>query len=91
MYNGLYFLSSIFLDPYNAGQNGLEELESIDGIFLEFADSLFGDSAATFQRSVQTKEVNEMLDTRIRKFLIHLSPYCLLKPAHKTLEWLIHR
>ena len=74
-----------------SGLNGLEELETINPVFHEFIGSLFGDSALTFERSVQTKEINEKLDAKVRRFLIHLSPYCLLKPAQKALEWLIHR
>jgi len=35
--------------------------------------------------------VNKQLDENISLFLIHLSPYFLLKPAQKCLEWLIHR
>ncbi|WAR23288.1 HEAT1-like protein [Mya arenaria] len=73
------------------GINGLEELETIDSSFVEFEVSLFGDSSLTFERTVQTKDVNEKLDLAIRRFLIKMSPFCLLKPAHKALEWLIHR
>jgi U3 small nucleolar RNA-associated protein 10 len=69
----------------------LEELETIDEDFSEFETSLFGDSSLMFERSVQTKEINAKLDKTIQKFLIHVSPYCLLKPAHKAIEWLIHR
>ena len=43
------------------------------------------------ERSIQTKEVNDKLDEVIEEFLCLLSPYFLLKPAHKTLEWLIYR
>ncbi|XP_060600074.1 HEAT repeat-containing protein 1-like [Ruditapes philippinarum] len=76
---------------YALGLNGLEELETIDEDFSEFETSLFGDSSLMFERSVQTKEINAKLDKTIQKFLIHVSPYCLLKPAHKAIEWLIHR
>ena len=77
--------------PLTVGLNGLEELETLDAAFEEFDSSLFAESSLTFERSVQTKEVNVKLDAAIQRFLIRLSPYCLLKPAHKALEWLIHR
>lgn len=94
--------ASLLFDPKEAasidretfheiGLNGLEQLETIDEEFQTFETSLFGDSSLTFERSIQTKEVNEKLDETIKRFLIRLSQYCLMKPAHKTLEWLIHR
>lgn len=71
------------------GVNGLEELISIDPSFREFEVSLFSESCKDFERTVQTKEHLEELDTKISLFLRKLSPYFLLKPAQKCLEWLI--
>ncbi|KAK3612581.1 hypothetical protein CHS0354_042081 [Potamilus streckersoni] len=76
---------------YALGTNGLEELITLYEGFQEYEGSLYAESSLTFERSVQTKEVNQKLDETINRFLIHLSPYCLLKPAHKALEWLIYR
>ena len=76
---------------FSVGINGLEELETIDPSFAEFESALFGDSSITFERSVKSKDVNDKLDETIQKFLIKVSPFCLLKPAHKAIEWLIHR
>ncbi|KAL3869078.1 hypothetical protein ACJMK2_041804 [Sinanodonta woodiana] len=76
---------------YALGTNGLEELITLYEGFQEYESSLYAESSLTFERSVQTKEVNQKLDETISHFLIHLSPYCLLKPAHKALEWLIYR
>lgn len=73
------------------GCTGLEELLSIDPAFEQFEAPLFSQLAKTLARSVQTKAVNKQLDENISLFLTHLSPYFLLKPAHKCLEWLIHR
>ena len=75
---------------YSLGQNGLEELISIDPSFAEFENSLFQESCKEFERSVQTSEVVEQLDEDVSAFLRRLSPYFLLKPAQKCLEWLIH-
>ncbi|KAM4812521.1 HEAT repeat-containing protein 1 [Urocitellus parryii] len=95
-------VSSLLFDPKEAatidrdtafaiGCTGLEELLGIDPAFEQFEAPLFSQLAKTLERSVQTKAVNKQLDENISLFLIHLSPYFLLKPAHKCLEWLIHR
>ncbi|XP_060950975.1 HEAT repeat-containing protein 1-like [Limanda limanda] len=76
---------------YALGCTGLEELLGIEPVFLEFQDTLFSRASLTLERSVQSREVNEKLDAGISLFLTRLSPYFLLKPAHKCIEWLVHR
>ncbi|KAM9838096.1 HEAT repeat-containing protein 1 [Aulostomus maculatus] len=76
---------------YALGCTGLEELLGIEPAFLEFQDSLFNRASITLERSVQSKEVNKKLDADISLFLTRLCPYFLLKPAHKCIEWLVHR
>ncbi|XP_039991801.1 HEAT repeat-containing protein 1 [Xiphias gladius] len=76
---------------YALGCTGLEELLGIEPALLEFQDTLFSQASLTLERSVQSKEVNEKLDAGISLFLTRLSPYFLLKPAHKCIEWLVHR
>nr|XP_033467663.1 HEAT repeat-containing protein 1 isoform X1 [Epinephelus lanceolatus] len=76
---------------YALGCTGLEELLGIEPAFLEFQDTLFSRASMTLERSVQSKEVNEKLDAGISLFLTRLCPYFLLKPAHKCIEWLVHR
>ena len=76
---------------FSIGLNGLDELKVIEPAFSTFDNSLFCDTSKSLERSLQTKEVNEKLDKHISKFLQYLSPYFLLKPAHKVLEWLIRR
>ncbi|NXV47006.1 HEAT1 protein, partial [Uria aalge] len=73
------------------GCTGLEELMGIDPSFEVFQSSLFSSMSKGLERSVQTKAVNQELNKNISLFLIHLSPYFMLKPAQKCLEWLIHR
>uniref|UniRef100_A0A4X2KD30 HEAT repeat-containing protein 1 n=1 Tax=Vombatus ursinus TaxID=29139 RepID=A0A4X2KD30_VOMUR len=73
------------------GCTGLEELIGIDPSFQKFESPLFSQLAKNLERSVQTKAVNKQLDENISLFLIRLSPYFMLKPAQKCLEWLIHR
>ncbi|XP_034049132.1 HEAT repeat-containing protein 1 isoform X2 [Thalassophryne amazonica] len=76
---------------YALGCTGLEELMGIEPAFLEFQDTLFSRFSLTMERSVQSKEVNLKLDADISLFLTRLCPYFLLKPAHKCIEWLVHR
>ncbi|NXK98660.1 HEAT1 protein, partial [Formicarius rufipectus] len=76
---------------FSTGCTGLEELMGIDPSFEEFQSSLFSSTSKGLERSVQTKAVNQQLNKNISLFLIHLSPYFMLKPAQKCLEWLIHR
>uniref|UniRef100_A0A8B9TV64 HEAT repeat-containing protein 1 n=1 Tax=Anas platyrhynchos TaxID=8839 RepID=A0A8B9TV64_ANAPL len=73
------------------GCTGLEELMGIDPSFEVFQSSLFSPMSKGLERSVQSKAVNQQLNQNISLFLIHLSPYFMLKPAQKCLEWLIHR
>uniref|UniRef100_A0A3B3DK77 HEAT repeat-containing protein 1 n=1 Tax=Oryzias melastigma TaxID=30732 RepID=A0A3B3DK77_ORYME len=95
-------VASLLFDPKDAatmdrstffalGCTGLEELLGFEPAFLEFQDTLFSSSSVTLERSVQSREVNNKLDTGISLFLTRLCPYFLLKPAHKCIEWLVHR
>lgn len=71
--------------------SGLEDLEKIDSRFTEYRNSLFSLASKSFERAVQTAEVNEKVDKHIEEFLVLLSPYFTLKSAHKALEWLVNR
>ncbi|KAG2467221.1 HEAT1 protein, partial [Polypterus senegalus] len=76
---------------YALGCTGLEELIGIENAFEQFEETLFSQASKSLERSVQSKEVNKQLDEQISLFLTLLSPYFMLKPAHKCLEWLINR
>lgn len=95
---------SILFDPKEAAEKdrntifeigvaGLYELIRLSGNseFEAFRETLFDESAKEVERSVESSEVNQQLDIVIRRFLFHLSPYFLLQPAQKCLEWLIRR
>lgn len=73
------------------GISGLEELAVIDKKFAEYENSLFDKSAQTWDRNLQTKEINNKLDEILSRLLIGLSPYVQLRACHKVLEWLIYR
>ncbi|KAL1459635.1 hypothetical protein WDU94_011599 [Cyamophila willieti] len=76
---------------YEIGKNGLNELIALDGEFQKFSDTLFNETTLYFQRTVETKEVNEDIDVQIKNLLYHLIPYFSIRPAHCVLEWLIVR
>ncbi|XP_056153009.1 HEAT repeat-containing protein 1 [Lampris incognitus] len=76
---------------YALGCTGLEELLGVEPAFLEFQNTLFNQASLTLERSIQSKKVNEKLDADVSLFLTRLSPYFLLKPAQKCIEWLVHR
>lgn len=76
---------------FEIGKNGLDELIKLCDLFEEFKNHLFAQSSVGLERSVHDRALNKKLDGQITRFLILLSPYFLLNPAHKTLEWLIHR
>lgn len=77
---------------FSVAMNGLEQLKLIDQeTFESFELTLFNSSSISFERAIQTKQVNEKLDQELRRFLIHLSPYFMLKSAHKCFEWLVFR
>ena len=66
-------------------------LQKIDEEFYKFEPLLFNESSLTWERSLQSAEINQTLDKQIEQFLVRLSPYFLLKAAHRTLEWLIFK
>uniref|UniRef100_A0A8D8ZPL5 HEAT repeat-containing protein 1 n=1 Tax=Cacopsylla melanoneura TaxID=428564 RepID=A0A8D8ZPL5_9HEMI len=76
---------------YEIGKNGLNELIALDSEFQKFSNTLFNESTLYFQRTVETKEVNEDIDGQIKELFYHLSPYFSIRPAHCVLEWLIVR
>ncbi|XP_049537593.1 HEAT repeat-containing protein 1 homolog [Anopheles darlingi] len=76
---------------FDIGVSGLDELIQLNGAFAQFEETLFAKNSMDLQRSIENKELNEKLNQNIRKFFYHLSPYFMLQPAHKCLEWLIRR
>ncbi|KAG0164360.1 HEAT repeat-containing protein 1 [Apophysomyces sp. BC1034] len=76
---------------YSIAYNGIMELVIMDSKFSAFENTLFSETMKSVDRVLQTKEENESLDASINSFLQQLSPYFLLKPAGKVLEWLIRR
>lgn len=82
--------SSVFVFFF-PGVSGLDELVKLNPRFEEFYRNLFDLSSRSLERSVVDKKANKILNKHIRRFLLLLSPYFLLKASHKALEWLINR
>lgn len=76
---------------FDIGVSGLEELIAVNTSFCQFESTLFDANTLGLQRAVESETTNKHLNATIKKFMVHLSPYFLLQPAHKCLEWLIRR
>ncbi|KAG0256973.1 HEAT repeat-containing protein 1 [Actinomortierella ambigua] len=76
---------------FSIGANGIAELKQLDERFNAFEKTLFAESMKSFDRTVQSKDDNAKLDESITLFLRQVSPFFMLKPAGKALEWLIRR
>ncbi|KAG1143849.1 hypothetical protein G6F37_000325 [Rhizopus arrhizus] len=76
---------------YSIAYNGIMELVILDEKFAPFEKTLFSEKMKSVDRVLQTKEDNDKLDASINSFLCQLSPYFLLKPSGKVLEYLIRR
>ncbi|RCI07051.1 HEAT repeat-containing protein 1 [Rhizopus stolonifer] len=76
---------------YSIAYNGIMELVILDDKFASFEKTLFSERMKSVDRVLQTKEENDKLNSSINAFLCQLSPYFLLKPSGKVLEYLIRR
>uniref|UniRef100_A0A914X4D5 HEAT repeat-containing protein 1 n=1 Tax=Plectus sambesii TaxID=2011161 RepID=A0A914X4D5_9BILA len=76
---------------FKIGQQGLSALKEIDAAFGEFDSNLFAESSQNVDRSILSKDANAKLNANIEKFLLRITPYFLLSPAHKAIEWLVYR
>lgn len=71
--------------------SGMNELCALDTRFRPFVDSLFSTQALKTNRELMQNEVNQELDQTLDRFLCLLSPYFLLRSAHKVIEFLIRK
>ena len=54
---------------FSVAMNGLEQLKLIDPeTFESFELTLFSSSSISFERAIQTKQVNDKLDQELRRF-----------------------
>lgn len=76
---------------YQIGLEGLEDLIEIDSRFSKFRQTLFSETSINLDRNVQTQETLDQLNKNIEVFLSLVSPYYLLTPSIKAVEWLVRR
>ncbi|KAI8334013.1 hypothetical protein BC941DRAFT_473243 [Chlamydoabsidia padenii] len=76
---------------YSLAHNGFLELVNLDSVFAPYETTLFSEKSKSINRVLLTAKENTKLNDSISGFLRQLSPYFLLNPAGKVLEWLIRR
>ena len=78
-------------DIFLLALEGISDLIQMDNRFRKFKDELFDQKSINYKRELQTSEVNQKLNEKLKKFLRLLSPYFLLTSSHKVIEYLIRR
>lgn len=72
-------------------EEGFDELCQIDARFASFGSNIFANGSRDVDRTQLTAQENAELDDVLESFLILVQGRLLLKPAMKTLEWLVRR
>lgn len=70
---------------------GFQELCKLDSRFIRFANTLFSEQSVREDRTQMTALQNRNLDTCLEEYLGMVSGRLLLKPAIKSVEWLVRR
>lgn len=76
---------------YQIGLEGLEDLIEIDSRFSKFKQTLFSETTINLDRNVQSQDTLDQLNKNVEVFLSLVSPYYLLTPSIKAVEWLVRR
>ena len=76
---------------YQLCYEGFLELCRLDQRFTPFAKNLFGEQSKQEDRTQMTLAQNEQLDAIVEDFLGLVGARLLLKPALKSVEWLVRR
>jgi U3 small nucleolar RNA-associated protein 10 len=84
-------VSQDFETIYHICLEGFQELCALDPRFNLFANSLFGEESKSQDRGQMTVDQIKELDVVIQRFLGLASSSLLLKPAQKSVEWLVRR
>ncbi|KII71365.1 HEAT repeat-containing protein 1 [Thelohanellus kitauei] len=72
-------------------RSAISDLERSDEDFEIFQGDLFSEESKYVSRVNLTQEDNSVLDSNIRRFLFHVSPYLRMTSAHMAIEWLIFK
>ncbi|KAL9098346.1 MAG: hypothetical protein Q9163_005981 [Psora crenata] len=76
---------------YRVSYEGFQDLCRLDNRFRQFAVDLFSEQSKQEDRTQMTVAQNEQLDVVLEGFLGLVGAKLLLKPALKSVEWLIRR
>lgn len=91
LFDAKFAVSQDFNVLYQICVEGFEELCQVDPRFTEFANTLFSEQSQVEEREQMTKLQNEELDHVLQAFLGLVSSRLLLKPAQKSVEWVLRR
>lgn len=75
---------------HKIGISGLNELRKLDSIF-ESSEELFDETNLNIQRTLLSKEENEVLNGKLNRLLLLLSPYMQHFACQQALELLVFR
>lgn len=70
---------------------GYEDMCLLDNRFTRYRNNIFGQQSVREDRMQMTKVENSDLDVVIESFLGLVGARLLLKPALRTIEWLVRR
>lgn len=76
---------------YQLCYEGFLEIYHLDPRFTPFARTLFSEQSKREDRTQMTEAQNEQLDALVEDFLSLVGSRLLLKPALRTVEWLVRR
>ncbi|OBT61031.1 hypothetical protein VE03_09615 [Pseudogymnoascus sp. 23342-1-I1] len=83
--------SQSFDSLYTLCHEGFQELCLLDGRFMDFQRSIFGEQSLQQDRTQMTADENAELDKRLEAFLGLVGARLRLNPAIKAVEWLVRR
>lgn len=83
--------SQDFNTIYQICLEGFQELCVLDPRFTPFSSNLFSEQSKAEERTGMTAQENQELDTVLESFLGLVGARLLLRPAIKSVEWLVRR
>ena len=72
-------------------RNAFIQLSSIQPLVLKYEEPLFSDAIKDLDKTLLTKEQNDVLDSNLAAFLKLCGPWVLEGMVGKVLEWLVRR
>lgn len=76
---------------YDICYEGYKDMTRLDSRFLSFEGNIFSEQSKLEDRTQMTAAQNDQLNVVLEDFLSLVGAKLLLKPALKTVEWLVRR